>query len=193
MDLLNVCVHGTQTHAPTLLPTKMGKFSSFTPPRRKTVSQQQQWQRSSSREPSPVCAGKQESCVGVVGRADQPYCGIWPSSGPLWLMSLILSCPWLHWGHFRWTLGWGPEQGGNLSYTVMGYLPWVGGPGGSSITLKLSLGVLFPPLFGHLWTQLQLQRVRGTAWPPYGHRPPGILTSFIIQENPPLIKSPGLH
>lgn len=52
------------------------------------------------------------------------------------------------------------------------------GSGDSSITLKLSMDVLFPPHFHHLWTQLQLQGAHGAARLPCGHRPPKYFICF---------------
>lgn len=58
-----------QGPAPTLLPTKMWKFSSFTPSRLKAVSQEQQRQGNISREPSH-CPASELPFLGCVTDAE---------------------------------------------------------------------------------------------------------------------------
>lgn len=116
---------------------------------------------------------------------ERPGCCIvgWSHSTSSELLSRVVPC--MGDGSYRGTLLSTKAQGtkahlaGGQSRVQTWVLQWWVaswlGSGNSPITLKLSMGVLFLSLFGHLWTQLQLQGAHGPARPPYSHRPPKYL------------------
>lgn len=169
---------------------RLGKFSSFPSPKLKSVSREQwgRWKACLNWESRDLSgSGEQESLL---------------QSHFLWLVSppalAMLSCPRLHHRHFRWVLGRGPEQGRKIGLYSGGSPPGV--PLGTTPHAKAKWGWAiisgrWAPLFSPLWMRLQLQRAHGTAQSLCDRRTRRILinTSFGFPENPPLIKSPGLH
>lgn len=184
MDLLNVCVWETDTAissglwvqgpAPTLIPTKMWKFSSFPPPRLKAVSQEQQRHRNSLREPS--------HCPALVWNlaSELPFlAGVTDAELSQASLRSLQMDTWV-----------GARAGWKLELSVVGYLlAWLWGQLQNS---RSEHGCACPST---LWSPLNTAAAAEGTWGSTASRWSQATKniSFVFQQNPPLIKSPGLH